>query len=641
MQKTKLMLKRLKNDRLILSLALAFFLLAPGYIAVRSLLLHLSAASPLSYLSASLDTSMIAFIFFMFLSYEYLCRIKQQSVEEMLKASSGGLKSFYLTGLSILAFLLGAYALAVFSINVVIYFCLGVGKSEYLVHIVLNVFLNIFLVPLVGILFGAAVSFSRRRIGAYIAMLAAAFLSTPMFTAITDAVYEGTGKNLTLLRGIFDIFPQSLGYTPIYAFGYSLLPYRWDIVSFWLCLFAAVLILRLAGSKRIRGFFAAFTCIVLAIVSMLGYVKPASKPVLRGNADSSGIADMDYYFSAVQRNKRADFAVEKYDLFLRIDRRLSCEATLTLSKENLSVYNFTLYHGFKVESARSDCGKSLQFEQNGDYISVRRADEPLKRITLEYSGSAPRFFSNSQSTSLPGWFPYYPHAGEREIYDRSIFGFNRILCPDNTEFKLDINCKNNVFCSLDKTESGYAGKSSGVTIVSGFYDTFMYGNIQVMYPFLDTAEYSEKSIRENLDEYTAQGIIDTSSKKLIVISNVNMTSVYERYCRFSDHTAVAQLSGLADFYETQKVPSYKLSLYNAFSYYQSDRESWKQLIDSTKEFYAGDEELIQNDAKVMLQRTLDEVGESYAEKQISEYLNDDYDTRNWKSFFEDLRGEKQ
>lgn len=177
--------------------------------------------------------------------------------------------------------------------------------------------------------------------------------------------------------------------------------------------------------------------------------------------------------------------------------------------------------------------------------------------------------------------------------------------------------------------------------MSGFYDTFTYENIQVIYPFLDTAEYSEKSIRENLDEYTAQGIIDASSKKLIVISNVNMTSVYERYCRFSDHTAVAQLSGLADFYETQKVPSYKLSLYNAFSYYQSDRESWKQLIDSTKEFYAGDEELIQNDAKVMLQRTLDEVGESYAEKQIREYLNDDEDTRNWKSFFEDLRGEKR
>ena len=43
----------------------------------------------------------------------------------------------------------------------------------------------------------------------------------------------------------------------------------------------------------------------------------------------------------------------------------------------------------------------------------------------------------------------------------------------------------------------------------------------------------------------------------------------------------------------------------------------------------------------MLQRTLDEVGEGYAEKQISEYLNDDYDTRNWKSFFEDLRGEKR
>ncbi len=265
MQKVKLMLSRLKNDRLMLVLTSALFTVTLGYIISKSVLCYRANSSPLSYLLATLDMSMIAFVFFMFLSYEYLCKIKQHSLEEVLKATKKGYSSFYITGILILASLLAVYALIVLGINIVIYFCLGIDKTEYLAHIVLNIFLNVFLILLIGILLGAAVSFVKQRIAAYVVMLIAVFLSTPMFTAITDAIYEGTGKNIALLRGIFDIFPPSLGYSPIYSFGYSILPYRLDISFFWIFLFWAVLAVCLSNTKRIKSDVIALVCVPLRL----------------------------------------------------------------------------------------------------------------------------------------------------------------------------------------------------------------------------------------------------------------------------------------------------------------------------------------------------------------------------------------
>ncbi len=640
MQRARLMIKRIEKDKLMLILTVLLFLLTLGYMVLKIILYHASTSSPLSYLSATLDMSMIAFVFFMFLSYEFLCRIKQQFVEEVLKSTDSGYKSFYLTGMFILVSLLAIYTLLVLIVNLIVYFCLDVSNFEYLNHIVLNVFLNMFLVPLVGILVGAAVSFSKRRISAYVVMLVAVFFSTPMFTAITDAIYEGTGKDLALLRGIFDIFPPSLGYIPIYSFGYSILPYRWDIVCFWLCLFAAVISFRLSGVKKTKGILTALICIALSVLSIVGYFKPASKPILRKGVDSSGIADMTYYSSVTQRRSETDFEIKKYSLSLKIERRLSCEATLFLSRDDLSFYRFTLYHGYNVKDVKLPSGKELRYEQDGDYITVYKADEPTQSITIRYSGSAPRFFSNSQGTNLPGWFAYYPHAGEKELYDSSVCGFNRILCPKNTQFEIDIS-SNKVYCSLDKQGEKYVGTTDGVTIVSGFYDTLMYGKMQVIYPFLDSTEFAEENIKEKLAEYFDSGVISADSKKLIIIANLNMTSVYERYCLFSDHTAVSQFNGLSDFYETQKVPSYKLSLYNAFDYYCNDKESWIQLIDMFRnDFYANDEEMLQNDPKILLQTAFEELGENYTAKMVSEYLCNDEDTRGWKAFLKDLRGEE-
>lgn len=96
------------------------------------------------------------------------------------------------------------------------------------------------------------------------------------------------------------------------------------------------------------------------------------------------------------------FEVERYDLKIDIDRQLEVEANIFVDKSDLDEYDFTLYHGYKIDKVTDKNGKELKFKQDGDYFTVENNDEGLSEICISYAGSAPRFFSNSQGTSLPG-----------------------------------------------------------------------------------------------------------------------------------------------------------------------------------------------------------------------------------------------
>ncbi len=350
MIKTKLMAKRIIKDRFCAVLSSVFFALAFGYIILRTVLFKIYGSSPLMYLSLSAETSVFAFIFFMFLSYEYFYKLKSQSAEETVKATERGIKSFYLSGLSVIFLLLLLYATGMLLIELSVYSFLKVNHTQYLVHILKAILLNNLFVPFLGILLGTLFSFFKKRASAYILMLLSVFLSTPMVAVITDALSEtGSVSGVSFFRGLFDIFPPSLGYMPIYSFGLSLLSYRWEIVSFWLFALGGIVAFKVFEREKSKRIIAFTLCTVLAVCSMLGYLRPTSKVTMGGTLNSNGLADGEYYSQTEQQNEKADFSVQKYTLKMDINRLLSAEVTMLLDRNDLQKYDFTLYHGYKIE----------------------------------------------------------------------------------------------------------------------------------------------------------------------------------------------------------------------------------------------------------------------------------------------------
>lgn len=64
-------------------------------------------------------------------------------------------------------------------------------------------------------------------------------LGSPLSNYLGEMLYEfsrNVSINIFPLLRLFDIFPPALNYQPVYAFGQSVLPYRWLTALFWLLL---------------------------------------------------------------------------------------------------------------------------------------------------------------------------------------------------------------------------------------------------------------------------------------------------------------------------------------------------------------------------------------------------------------------
>ena len=137
---------------------------------------------------------------------------------------------------------------------------------------------------------------------------------------------------------------------------------------------------------------------VLAAVCLITALSPASK-ILRAsyNMTESVSADEIYYDKHPSDviPKNPGFKIAEYNADLRAFLKLSATVTMTVDNTDLEEYAFTLYHGYKVKSAKDQNGNTLNFAQDGDFLTVY-TQEKTKTITLKYTGFSTKFYSNVQ-----------------------------------------------------------------------------------------------------------------------------------------------------------------------------------------------------------------------------------------------------
>lgn len=612
-----------------------------GYIIYSIFVCRQINSEPLDYLLQTLYISMFVFIFFMFTSYEFLYQIWDVGFSETIKATKNGYKKYYGHSILFLTGIVTLYTLILIVINVAIYFVLDIKHTEYLLHILNNIILNVFAVAFVGILLGAVLSFIKMRVIAYILIILITFLSTPAFDLLGESVYLYGGINIYGIHNLFNIFPPLLKWAPIQMFGYSLLSYRINLILFWI--FLCLTIIFIFVLRKHTRKLAAGLCIIFSLLSLVGYLQPSSKLTMNWSNPKEGINTDSSYYKNQDKVTHADaaFYVMKYILDIDIGRQLSVNATIYLSDTHLESYTFTLYHGYKLKKVRNQLGEELVFKQTGDCFTVYKGDNELEYLTAEYGGSAVKFYSNKQGTSLPGWFAYYPQPGVKQVYNQEQSSFVRILCPKKTIFDVRINGARQVFCNLPQTGTNtFFGETDGLTLVSGLYDTVTYKGVNVAYPYLATSEFSVGAIQGYIDEYISLGIINNEQKWVLIIPNTNLNSIYERFCGFSDHITIRQFLGLPIIFDAQKVPIHKLSLFYAYDYYCKNPTNFYEVVEMKKSVAdeTGDSS---PDAYILLSEMIEKLGKDYAIEQVERFLQDESDMIDDISFlYRQLEREK-
>lgn len=622
--KNKLIFKLfLRNKSLIISC------IGLSVLLVAYLLLYMATSSRNAYIYFAKDIlklSQIYFIAFLFLAYEFFYLSVSNTCQECIGSTWEGNGTFlrwqFLVPITLSTFL----CLIIFICQTGFYLSCGYTNIDFIAHMGLNILLNFFLMSIIAMLFGCIISLMVRRLPAYLIIFAFIILTGPTF------------KNLFVNTKWYQIcdfldFYLYSDFMPNHGFGFSILPYRWARVLFWIFLFLSILLFQIRDHKKTFTRIISGVCVLTAILMVIVYVQPVSKVDM---GDHYQLQEIEYYKKSHQQSERADFKILSYDISFDIKQILNADIKIYIDNKNLKEYGFTLYHGYQVQKIFDQNGNPLSFTQNGDYLTIKNNQElETSFFQIKYSGYSNIFYSNFQGIYLSGAFPYYPKAGFYPVYldDLQAYAYTT---PENVSiFRVKFTGgSDKIYSNLTKQVDGtFIGESDGATFLKGFYTTQNFNGVELIYPYLASELITEEAASDEIKNLIQSSIYSSSLKRVLSIPNMNNYGYAPVY---SDYIEIVGITRLRELYETYFINEDKHWFYEVYNYFINDRDQFRSILKS--ELESGYEyEVLANP----LELAINHMGKEKVINAIERYLYDSKDTRSPSEFLNDLINEKR
>lgn len=621
------------------------------------------------YLSQSQNLGMIGFLFFSFMSYEYMFNTKRVGLEETLSTIKNGKFKVLLSKLLLLFVLIIAFALVILIYNAITYYSYNIHCAPFLLHIVKNIVLNILFVALIGALFGVLLSQYLKRVSAYIIMLIVSLIISPFFNEIALSLSLSYTEIYTFLD-IFKILPPDLNWICDSLYGLSIEMIRWNIAYLWICVMSGIILLKFAHKRNYIIRCVCVLLIVLSIVNLTSYLFGNHDSVVRKDDRVNGVLFGDSYYWKEHENKikEADYKVVKYDMTLDINRNMSAVVDITIEPStSINTYSFTLYRGYTITSVTDESGNFLPYTRDGNYFDInKRFENEDTTITIKYEGTGNRFYSNSQGVALLGYFPYYPMAGHLKLWDQYTNSLYVNTNFETKEFNIVINSPLNIVSNLKKTgNNNFSGMSTTASLLGGFIaednkegynytyspvgkmDNYDFSGLEADWQKIrtligETRDLSFKNKKIMFVPLTIIGSSDAYNEYFVMLDDHILTA-----CTSMGEMMYKQLESLIPYTSEKEnlkscFPSYLFGSFKTFSYdsvasYESlsilkndlnDLEDSPEQIDK---FFQMKEEFI----KLFLYK-IDKLGEEYVVKTVYRYLIDENDTTHEVDFLYNL-----
>ena len=566
--------------------------------------------------------SLLHFVFYSLVSYEFCRSDCAVGFDECACAMEAG-KSRLLAGKLLVLISLTLPILVLNIITTAVGTVIAHAGMAFF-QVLLHILLNLLILPAVGVLFGAVLAYGAKRGIAYIIIAVVTLLSTPLAGDWCVTIYKATGFSASVLTRLFPFMtPSTMLTSSNLAYGYSLRPYRIFAYAVWILVLCAVLFFYISKERgKKKRLFSAVVCLVAGLC-LLPFVFRSNSDIIYDDMNSEGAGrEISYY----ERNKITppdacpEFKITSYDMELKLSNVLHAEVKVSVSPSNLDIYGFTLYHGYKVKEVKDESGRALKFEQTGDWIEVESAGE-TSSLTFSYSGYSNTHYSNGQGAALPGTFAYYPRAGYVVCADDN--GYEYLTLDEPTQFDVKIKNRKKFFTNLNRTgKNTFSGKTTGLTIVGGFYKEDKIGDTNLVYTSVDRDVNEIKKVFSNLMQ-----TYDRSFNTVMVTQLYDGVSMRD-YGDTLVFTGVS-LKGIEMDYFLSQVPEsrgdFGLQAY-VFEYMRGTFE----------EYAEGDKSIGMNTRYVRVEAAADKYGDEYCRKAIDKYLYDESDTRTPDEFIDDL-----
>lgn len=474
-----------------------------------------------------LKTAMIYFIIFVFLSFVYFSKAKQAEIQECIAVTKTGNVRFVLSQFSVLA------ALALISSIIVLLFSFisavrfNITDNRFYWQAACAAFAYFFIADIIAALLGLLCSHIESKALSYSLLIFIALMFTPFSNVIPETLYSATEKiNLYPIFSIFNIYPKEFSGIN-HSYGIVLNQKSVFLLVFWAALLSfLIFLLQKFRDMRIKLSVMGLS-VILIFTGIIGTALPFSDYADNHDPKKGISADAWYYMinkydnkPVMQYEQQANFGITAYDMNLKIDRVLTAEVNIHVDKSSLTEYKFTLYHGYKINEITDKNGTVLEFNRDGDYVTVY-PKESTDAIIFRYKGFSPNYYSNSQGTFLPAGFTYYPINGFHYIYDVGLQGRIGVTLNDEVPIDVKVQTSHPVFSNLDRVSGNeFSGMADSLTLVSGYYNEKEINGCRLVYSSLDTVNCSDDYLENEFAGFIGNNKNVLDGKTIIIAPSV-------------------------------------------------------------------------------------------------------------------------
>lgn len=419
--------------------------------------------------SFSQSSAITVLILFLFISFEYISKVKRTSFLELSKSIKDGKANTYIGMVKKLFSILLAVTLLFVIIDSAIYFYFITFSFEsYMVILNLD-FINIFLVGAVAILAGTTFGIFFNRYFGYAAIIFTAILST---TLISNLFLETLSMNPELYKipNFFSIQPYNTTWAQN-ALRWSLESQRFNIMFFWIAFFGLIILITQYKkiTKNIVPLVLSGVLLIVGGYNLYTYID--SSRII--DNDSSAI-DFNYIQIAIdvfEDFEEPEFSVEKYTIDLDIRNGLEAVCSMEINDDkNLESYKFTLSYSYGISKVYDQDGNNLEYTRESNYIEIiNPTGTALEEINMIYSGNNTEYRADNLIIALPDYFAFIPFEGYIKLNDR--LTQTRCMVTKTVESEFDVSIKSNVefATNLEYQDGRYTGQGVGFSVFGGSF----------------------------------------------------------------------------------------------------------------------------------------------------------------------------
>lgn len=412
--------------------------------------------------------------FISMLSFYFLSLANRCSLKEAAEASGGKAKYEKSAGVLFLCYILIWNLLAVIVLWVSA--VRNDGTEYFLRWFLPNYMVNILVPHFICLLLSFVMAAGKNYYRNMLIEISFLFLISPLAEGFhwrektagfpIDVIYQ-------FIRWPFTVLYQNGEWSPDFQNDFQMEPVRLFVSLFWLLL--------LCGGAAYLAVQKKMVSVVLGLAAVLSLVcsyQPAS--LYRLNSDWNGtFADYGNYNLFKQDNQfkgegEQEYTIASYNLKLDFGSELSVDGILQVeAQKKQKKFLFTLYRGFQVNQLEGmEPETDISFRQEEDTVFVA-CEKPVKELKLhiKYQGHHNKFYANSTGAMLPGWLPWYPMAGTKQVFLEygeygKMYGYNPYNRIKKADIQLESNRKilTNLGRSMGKT---FKGNSDSITVLGG------------------------------------------------------------------------------------------------------------------------------------------------------------------------------